>query len=34
MNFCELILAITLPPTTGEEQVATEEDYYDEFDEV
>ena len=33
MNFCELTLAIYNPPT-GEEQVAQEEDYYEEFDEV
>jgi hypothetical protein len=33
MNFCELTLAIKLPPT-GEEQVASEEDYDEEFDEV
>jgi hypothetical protein len=31
MSFCELTLAIK---PLGEEQVATEEDYYDEFDEV
>jgi hypothetical protein len=31
MNFYELTLAIT---PTGEEQVAPEEDYYEEFDEV
>jgi hypothetical protein len=33
MNFCELTLAIN-PPSIGEEQVAPEEDYYEEFDEV
>jgi hypothetical protein len=33
INFCELTLAIYKPPT-GEEQVAQEEDYYEEFDEV
>jgi hypothetical protein len=33
MNFCELILAI-YKPLTGEEQVAHEEDYYEEFDQV
>jgi hypothetical protein len=33
MNFCELTLAIKLSPV-GEEQVAQEEDYYEEFDEV
>jgi hypothetical protein len=31
MNICEFTLAITPP---GEEQVPSEEDYYDEFDEV
>jgi hypothetical protein len=35
MNFCDLTLAITpSPPPTGEGQVPSEEDYYDEFDEV
>jgi hypothetical protein len=35
MNLCELTLAIKPPPThTGEEQVAPEEDYYEEFDKV
>ena len=33
MNFCELTLVIKLSPT-GEEHVAPEEDYYEEFDEV
>jgi hypothetical protein len=33
MNFCELNLVIKLPPTS-EVQVATEEEYYEEFDEV
>jgi hypothetical protein len=33
MNFCELTLATYKPPT-GEEQVAQEEDYYEEFDKV
>jgi hypothetical protein len=32
VNFCELTLAINTP--TGEEQVAPEEDYYEEFDKV
>jgi hypothetical protein len=32
MNFFELTLAIK--PPIGEQQVAPEEDYYDEFDEV
>jgi hypothetical protein len=32
MNICELTLAITSP--TSEEQVPSEEDYYDEFDEI
>jgi hypothetical protein len=32
MNFCELTLVINCP--IGQEQVAPEEDYYDEFDEV
>jgi hypothetical protein len=34
MNFCGLTLAIKFFPPTGEEQVAPEEDYYEEFDEV
>jgi hypothetical protein len=33
MIFCELTLEIYKPPI-GEEQVAQEEDYYEEFDEV
>jgi hypothetical protein len=33
VNFWELALAIK-PPPTGEEQVASEEDSYEEFDEV
>jgi hypothetical protein len=33
MNFCELTLAIYKPPIV-EEQVAHEEEYYEEFDEV
>jgi hypothetical protein len=33
MIFCELTLAIYKTPT-GEEQVAQEEDYYEEYDEV
>jgi hypothetical protein len=32
MKFCELTLVINLP--TSEEQVASEEYYYEEFDEV
>jgi hypothetical protein len=32
MIFCELTLAIYKPP--GEEQIAQEEDYYEEYDEV
>jgi hypothetical protein len=39
MNFCDLTLAIAPPPPhththTGEEQVAPDENYYEEFDEV
>jgi hypothetical protein len=34
MNFCELTLAIYKPSPIGEEQVAQEEYYYEEFDEV
>jgi hypothetical protein len=34
MNFCEQTLAIYKPSPTGEGQVAQEEDYYEEFDEV
>jgi hypothetical protein len=33
MIFCELTLAIYTPPT-GEVEIAQEEDYYEEFDEV
>jgi hypothetical protein len=33
MIFCELILAMYKPPI-GEEQVAQEEDYYEEHEEV
>jgi hypothetical protein len=32
MNFCEITLGIN--PPSGEERVAPEEDYYEEFDEV
>jgi hypothetical protein len=31
MIFCELTLAIYNPPPTGEEQVAQEEVYYEEY---
>jgi hypothetical protein len=34
MIFCELTLVTYNPPPTGEEQVAQEEDYYEEYDEV
>jgi hypothetical protein len=33
MIFCELTLVIYKPPT-GEEHVAQEEDYYEEYEEV
>jgi hypothetical protein len=34
MIFCELTLVIYKPSSTGEEQVAQEDDYYEEYDEV
>jgi hypothetical protein len=34
MIFCELTLAIYKPIPTGEEQVAQEEDYYEEYEQV
>jgi hypothetical protein len=35
MIFCEVTLAIhNPPPPTGEEQVAQEADYYEEYEEV
>jgi hypothetical protein len=34
MIFCKLILGIYNLPSTGEEQVAQEKDYYEEYEEV
>jgi hypothetical protein len=34
MNMCELTLAVSHPPPTGEEQVVQEEPHNEEFDSI